>query len=198
MVRKFLICGFAIAILSACAGYKGVDSTKTIAVGDIIIAPQIGWTNIPVQGTLTMWTVNGTGLDELYFFNAKADAPLFETNKIANKDMAVYRAAMLPDDVMEAMASTLGKLGFLQVQTMGLKPAGFGSEQGFRFDITMTSSGGLQYKGMATFAQIPGKLEAVIFIAPEEYYFDHYAGTVDKVFSSIQFTKPITKPAARS
>jgi hypothetical protein len=112
--------------------------------------------------------------------------------------MTVYRAAMLPDDVMEAMSSTLGKLGFLQVQTTGLKPAPFGSEQGFRFDISMTSASGLQYKGTAMFAQVPGKLEAVFFIAPEEYYFDRYVGSVDKVFSSIQFTKPIPKSAARS
>src|SRR5262249_39228146 len=156
-------------------------------VGDVSVTPQIGWTNIPLLGSnLTMWTVDGTGLNEMYFFNAKADAPLFETNKIAKKDMAVYRAAMLPDDVMEAISSTLGKLGYLQVKTTALKPAPFGSAQGFRFDIAMTSGGGLQYKGVATFAQVPGKLEAIIFIAPEEYYYGHYAATVDQVFSSIQ------------
>jgi hypothetical protein len=57
---------------------------------------------------------------------------------------------------------------------------------GFRFDLNFTNADGLQFKGVALFAERRGKLDLMLFIAPGEYYFDHYAPVVDRVFTSLQ------------
>jgi hypothetical protein len=52
-------------------------------------------------------------------------------------------------------------------------------------------------KGMALFAQRRKKLDVILFVAPSEYYFDQYAPTVEKIFSSVQVPDmPAAKPAA--
>jgi len=88
--------------------------------------------------------------------------------------------------VMELLAANLGKLGYQQVKTANLRPAPFGSAAGFRFDMTFSTQDGLEMKGEALFAQRDGKLDMILFMAPTEYYYDHFGPTVEKVFGSVQ------------
>ena len=104
---------------------------------------------------------------------------------------------MLPDDVMDMIASTLGKNGDQQVRTSALRPVPFGTVTGFRFDLAFTTEDGLQMKGMAFFAQRRKRLDVILFVAPSEYYYDQYAPTVERIFSSVQVPDmPTVKPAA--
>ncbi len=206
-----VVCG----VLAACQSVQGERATY---VGDgITVDPQIEWTHaigpressIPGLGldrllfltardTTSVWTIDGLALDELLFLTGvTAGDPLFRSSDVDKKDMIAYNATMLPDDVMEMIAGTLGKAGSRQLRTSMLRPVRFGTVTGFRFDLVYTTQDGLEMKGMALFAQRQKKLDVILFIAPSEYYYDQYAPTVEKIFSSVQVPDvPATKPAA--
>ena len=189
MTRRSLSAAALCLVLGACAGYQPVDAMKAVKVGDdITVDPQVQWANAVNQGISgTVWTIDGFGLDELRFYTGIAKgAPLWQIPGVARKDMGLYDTTMLPDDVMELISSTLGKAGNQQLHTDGLRPAPFGNLTGFRFDLDFTTMDGLQMKGAALFAQRRNKLDVLLYVAPAEYYFDRYAGTVEKIFSSVK------------
>jgi len=210
-----LFCG----MLAACQSVQEKGRNQTTYVGDgITVDPQIVWTNaaglgehdtivdfqmiwaraVDLGDTVSVWTIDGLGLDELLFFTGVAPgAPLLRIPGVAQKDMVLYNTTMLPDDVMDMIAGTLGKAGDMQLRTSALRPVPFGAVTGFRFDLAFTTEDGLLMKGMALFAQRRKKLDVILFVAPSEYYYDRYAPTVEKIFSSVQVPDvPATKPAS--
>jgi len=88
--------------------------------------------------------------------------------------------------VAELAAANFEKLGYHQVKTAHLRPAAFGAAKGFRFDMSYTTTTGLEMKAMALACQRNGKLDLIIFTAPDEYYFGRYAPVVEKIFDSVQ------------
>lgn len=217
-IRILLLTVFC-GMLAACQSVQQMGRNQTAYVGDgITVDPQIVWTNaaglgehdtvvdfqmiwaraVDLGDTVSAWTIDGLGLDELLFFTGVAEgAPLLRLPGVAQKDMALYNATMLPDDVMDMIASTLGKNGVQQLRTSALQPVPFGTVTGFRFDLAFTTEDGLQMKGMALFAQRRKKLDAILFLAPSEYYFGQYAPTVEKIFSSVRVPDaPAVKPGA--
>ena len=186
-VRIFVL-GAAL-LVAGCANFTAIDAVKPAAVGDnVTVTPQIVWAQAPrpnVSGTV--WTADGMVLDALMFFTGvEPGKPLIKVSDVSKEDVRVYRADMVPNDVMELLASNFGKLNYQQIVTSNLRPAPFGQKQGFRFDLAFTTTEGLEMKGMTIFAQRGGKLDLILFIAPNEYYFGHYSETVERIFSSIQ------------
>ena len=168
---------------------------------DITVDPQTVWASAAGPrngGTRTVWTIDGLGLDELRFLTGVAPgAPLLRIPGVEQKDIVLYNTTMLPDDVMDMVAGTLGKAGDQQLRTSALRPAAFGTVTGFRFDLAFTTEDGLQMKGMALFAQRRKKLDVILFVAPSEYYYDEYAPTVEKIFASVRVPDaPAAKPAS--
>jgi hypothetical protein len=185
-------------MLSACATFQAVAPDKPVKVGDdVTVESQVAWANAVGTGLSgTIWTIDGLGLNELRFLTGIAlGNPLIQIPGVARKDMTAYDMTMLPNDVMELLASTLGKIGNQQVRADGLRPVPFGSVQGFRFDLTFLTQDGLQMRGTAVAAQRKGKLDLILFVAPAEYYYERYAPTVEKVFASIKVPDaPAAKP----
>jgi len=191
------VCG----VLAGCRSFEAEGRNQTYVGDSITVDLQMVWTRADGLGdrdTVSVWTIDGLGLDELLFFSGiAAGAPLLRIPGVAQKDMVLYNTTMLPDDVMDMIAGTLGKNGDQQVRTSALRPVPFGTVTGFRFDLAFTTEDGLQMKGMAFFAQRRKKLDVILFVAPSEYYFDEYAPTVEKIFSSVQVPDlPAAKPAA--
>ncbi len=175
------------ALLIAGCGATLID-TKPTPVGDrLVISPQVEWTNLQTnQSHVTLWTIDGAGLDSLFFFTDIEDGdPLMPVQGTDKVDLRPYRSSMLPDDICELVAYTLTKNGAQEIKTSNLKPVPFGNQQGFRFDLSYVTGTGLRMKGTALATQPGGKLDVILFAAPEEYYFDHYVPTVDKVYSTV-------------
>lgn len=183
---RLLVLGAALAA-AGCAAYTGIDAKKTVAVGDnVSVVSQIAWAKIDSVNGPT-WTADGLQLDSLTFCMGIAPGkPAFKVPGVADHELRLYQANMVPDDVMELLASNLEKLNLQQIKTANLRPAPFGAAQGFRFDLSFTTSEGLEMKGIVIAAQRGGKLDMIVFTAPAEYYFAHYSDTVETIFSSIQ------------
>jgi hypothetical protein len=201
MSARILLVTVFCGLLAGCQAFPA-QGLRTSNVGDdITVDPQMVWASgdgPSNSGTSIVWTIDGLGLDELRFLTGvAAGAPLLRIPGLDRKDMVPYSTTMLPDDVMEMIAGTLGKAGSQQLRTSALRPAPFGTVTGFRFDLAFTTEDGLQMKGMVLFAQRRKKLDVILFVAPSEYYFDQYAPTVEKIFSSVHVPDmPAAKPAA--
>ena len=189
-------------VLAGCQSVPEEGLRNTANVGDdITVDPQTVWASAAGPrdgGTRTVWTIDGLGLDELRFLTGVAEgAPLLRVPGVDPKDMVTYNTTMLPDDVMDMVAGTLGKAGNQQLRASALRPVPFGTITGFRFDLAFTTEDGLQMKGLALFAQRRKKLDVILFIAPSEYYYDEYAPTVEKIFTSVRIPDaPAAKPAS--
>ncbi len=179
----------ALLLLYGCAtpAYTDIHPSEAVAVGDgVTVTPQIEWGKATITGfSGTLWTVDGAGLDALLFFIGVPGHPLIET-KDTKAESHVYEANMLPEDVAELTAANFGKLGYEQVKTSRLRPAPFGTAKGFRFEMAYTTAAGLEMKAMALACQRNGRLDLIVFTAPKEYYFAHYAPKVEQIFGSVQ------------
>lgn len=188
VLRVFVL---GVTLLAAgCAAYSAIDATKSVPVGDnVAVTPQIAWAKANRPGLNgTLWTADGVMLDSLMFFmGIEPGQPLIHISGTSKSELPrPYQVNMIPDDVMELTVSNLSKIGYQQVKTSNLRPAPFGKVDGFRFDLSFSTADGLEMKGTAIFAQRGGKLDLILFYAPGEYYFGHYADTVDKLFASIE------------
>jgi len=189
MISRFLAVAMLMLSLAACAAYEPVHSGSAMQVGSgVTVDPQISWAKVLHANTSgALWTVDGVGLNELYFFtDVKVGQPLIKLRGEGDKDTRLYADGMLPNDVMDLLASTVEKLGYRQVRTSGLSPAPFGEVTGFRFGLDFSTSNGLNMKGMALAAQRSNRLDLLLFVAPTEHYFGHYAPTVEKLFASVR------------
>jgi len=175
-------------VLAACVEIQAVKGGMPVNVGgDLTVDPQVDWATFGPAIADRVWTIDGFGLNELRFLTRiEPGSPLMEISGDGRENIAVYQQSMLPNDVMDLVASTLGRIGRQQVRTSGLRPVPFGSAMGFRFDLDFVDKDGLEMKGMAMAAQRNGALDMILFFAPAEYYFEHHAPTVERVFASVR------------
>ena len=92
---------------------------------------------------------------------------------------------MRATDVAEFVAATLASQQFANVETDNLRPAQFGSLKGFRFEFSMSSEVGLEFRGMAIGALQDGRLHLILYRATRLYYFPEYEDEVERIFDSI-------------
>lgn len=189
---RYLVAGALLLIAAGCQNFKLVEANKPVNVGNgVTVTTDIAWAeqaSPTVSGTV--WTADGVELDALMFFTGvQQGKPLVKPDAVRTKELRVYKTDMIPDDVMELLSSNFGHIGYQQVKTANLKPAPFGSAQGFRFDLDFLTQDGLEMKGEALAAQRDKTLDLILFMAPTEYYYDRYTPTVEKVFASVKTAK---------
>ena len=176
-------------VLAACVGFQAVGGGKPVNVGgSITVDSQVAWAHASGANTSgAIWTIDGFGLNELRFLTGiQPGSPLMQVSGVPRRELGAYQTSMLPNDVMDLFSSTLTRTGQQQVRPSALRPAPFGSVQGFRFDLEFVTKDGLQMKGMVLAAQRDGKLDLILFTAPAEYYFERHAPTVEQIFASIR------------
>jgi hypothetical protein len=188
--RKLVIPAFmAATLLAGCAG--GVDlvsAGKPADLGDgVSVIPTTAWARVHGGNLDPMLTIDGIGLGDVrYFTGVKPGDPILKVNGVPKSEVASYKADMLPDDVMELLVANLSKSGAQDVKASALKPAKFGSKDGFAFDLTFVTKDGLNMRGAALATQRNGKLDLLLFTAPDEYYFAHRQADVQQLFSTVQ------------
>jgi len=191
-IIRTLVLGAVMAMLCGCANYSLIPANQSVDVGNGVKATsEIAWAkqNSPnLSGTV--WTADGVELDALMFFTGVAEGkPLIKPDAVRAKELRVYKADMIPDDVMELLSSNFGHIGYDQIKTANLRPAPFGAAQGFRFELEFLTKEGLQMKGKALGAQRGKTLDLILYMAPTEYYFERYTPTIEKVFGSVEAAK---------
>ncbi len=189
---RCLVIGAALLMVAGCANFKLIPADKPVDVGDgVSVTTDIAWAEAPwpnVSGTV--WTNDGVELDAMMFFTGIQEGkPLIKPDAVSTRELRVYQTTMIPDDVMELLSSNFGHIGYQQIKTANLRPAPFGSVQGFRFDLDFLTKDGLQMKGTALAAQRNKTLDLIMFMAPDEYYYGRYSANAEKIFASVKTAK---------
>ena len=99
--------------------------------------------------------------------------------------MPQYRVDMSQTELVEFVTDTLAKDGYQNIATRALRPAGFGTLSGVRFDLNAQTPDGLNILGTALFAESDKKLNLIIYLAPEEYYYALRAAEVERILGSV-------------
>lgn len=189
-ISRNLVIVAAAVLLSACQGFQAIKADQPVVISNrISVAPQVMWAKPTGSGISdAVWTIDGFGLNELHFLMAKKPGDrLFNVRGDGKADFPVVKKGMLPNDAMDLVVNSLTRLGNNQVRPSGLAPAAFGEPNaGFRFNLNYVNADGLEMRGVVLGAQRNDMVDVLLFIAPNEYYFDKLRETVDRLFLSVQ------------
>jgi hypothetical protein len=139
------------------------------------------WSHI--SGPPESWTIDGLALGVLRTWSDLEDGnTLFER---VEQNIPPFRSEFSEIEVAEIVADTIEALvSGADVETANFQPIDFGSNDGFRFEISYVQDG-LPYRGIAAGAIRGDRLDLLLFTAPAEHYFDLYAPEIENIISSV-------------
>ncbi len=182
MLRGTWIC--LLLLLSGCAGaFVTKESPGRHDVGSSYsIQTAQAWSRYP--GPPVSRTVDGMALGALRTWSSVEDGvSLFPQ---APKKTPAFRADSTPIEVAELVSETIEiSITGADVTVKDFKPIAFGAREGFSFEVHYSEEG-LPMRGLAAGALHDGKLDLILFTAPAEYYFDHYAPKVERIIASVE------------
>ena len=183
-------------LLGACAHYTLVTTDKR-DMGGYSVEPQTAW-NRSVQGKIEIWTIDGPALEAVHFFNGigdgqnlfpfyrkstrKAKLPKFNKNMTASEVQEFIVDSMMAPYQRSLVGPNMIGTG---VQPFHLRPFKFGSQPGFRFELSFLSEEGLEYEGFVVGTVKDDKLYLICYSGTREYYYPKYKETAEKIIASI-------------
>jgi len=167
-------------LLHGCAAYTLVEP-GTVEMGELQLRPESAWSRassaaVPfARSGTTVWTQDGLMLNRLMIIPAVADGePIFKDRK-GQMALPKFRASMLPNELEELTASSLGKMfgeGNAVVQTANLRPHRYGEDRGILLDVEAAVSDGPDYKGLAGAFVAENQLYVMVYLAAIPYYYE--------------------------
>jgi hypothetical protein len=187
---KIALMCVSLSVVAACTHYKLVPPSRVEIGDDFSVATDVSW-NQRVDGKFETWTRDGPLIQEVRFVDGlEDDEALFKT-PVGHRpiDYPPFKSTMNALEVREFYEATMGQAGVTNFQSTNLRPAKFGSHDGFRFDFSMYRKEGLHQKGMAAGALIDGKLYLVTYVAAALYYYDRDRPAFENIVKSVKFSK---------
>lgn len=189
-MRRLGVLLLASALTAGCAVVTLVEPKRT-TVGDAYsVEPQIRWTSLPARTGMELWTVDGSGLQSITFVKGVADSQPVVRGLIqggAPEDKRPkFRKGMTPSEIMELLVDSYALFGNQKIETANLRPAKFGTADGFRFEMTFVLRSGLEMQALAAGVVVKDRLHALIYSGTRAHYFPKYRDTVERVLASVQ------------
>lgn len=186
-----LLLALVLLLLAACASSPGgrLQSAGEVQAFDLRLQSELDWARIraPRQEA---WTIDGLPLNQLRIVSRiKPGEHVFlqGRQRKSQPDGPWFRAGMRPDEIRDLVLDALRLDGWSQVAARGLRPARFGDVAGLRFELDLTDSGGLIYRGQAAAAERGGQLTLLLWLAPAEHYYPRDAEAVARMLDSLRF-----------
>jgi hypothetical protein len=186
---KRLVALLALLLLTGCATASSVSKGpyKVGNVYQIEVGQQ--WAALP--STLTsersgkFLTIDGPDLNLLQLVAALKDKQPLIKERSKDNPVPKYRSDMSQTEIVEFVTDTLATEGYQNIATQALRPSAFGTLSGVRFDLSAQTPDGLNIRGTALFAQRDEKLNLIVYLAPEEYYYGLHAAEIERIFGSV-------------
>lgn len=183
MTRLAALCLVALA-LAGCAAYSLVKTGTHEIDGVYTVETPIQWSK-KTEGKLEIWTVDGVGIEGLYFVKGLRKGETLYRAK-PNEKLPKFDPAMKPSEIMEFVIDSMASRGAVDVEGRGLRPWDFGAHPGFRFELSFKTGDGLAFEGVAVGAVIDNELQAVAFTGAAVHYFPKYKDDVETLLRSIK------------
>jgi hypothetical protein len=180
--------------LSACVSITAATGPTPVAAGGYSVVLDQTWSDVTslygVQTPKTrVLTLDGVLLDRLYLIGGIAPGAPIVKSFSKEKPTPLLRADMSPTELVEFTTDSIAALGYKRVESTGLRPQSFAGSDGLRIDYLAQTDDGLEISGAALVAVTNGKLNAIVFLAPKEYYFQQNIDKVEAIFRSATFKK---------
>ena len=180
-----------VSVLAAGCAMVTLVEPKATSIGDAYtVEPQIRWASVPARSGMDLWTVDGAALDSITFVKGLADGEVMLRGAVQGgppeDKRPKFRAQMTPSDIAELVIDSYALLGHQKIETASLRPAKFGSAEGFRFEMGWVTRGGLEIQALVAGAVVKGKLHLIIYSGTRAHYFPKYRDDVERVLASIR------------
>ena len=180
-----------VSVLAAGCAMVTLVEPKPRTIGDAYsVEPQIRWASVPARPGMDLWTVDGAALDVITFVKGLADGEAMVRGAIPGgppeDKRPKFRASMTPSDVAEVVVDSYALFGHQKIDTANLRPAKFGTADGFRFDMSWVTQVGLEMQALVAGAVVKGKLHLIIYSGTRAHYFPKYRDDVERVLDSIR------------
>jgi len=185
-LARFASIGFLVLLLAGCAQVTLVRPGKVTVGNTFQIQPTIDWSR-RADGKREHWTVDGLGLNHVLFLTGIGNGEPIMTDDTSNKQLPAYRTGMTAIEISEAIQASLAASGTTSFKIQNLRPQKLGGVDGFRFEFSFTTKGGLEKLGLAAGAVRKEKLNVIFYLAPRIHYFEKYRAEVETIFGSVKF-----------
>lgn len=183
--RRFLAIPLLAALAGCVGGYTLIEPGRTQIDDEFSVNSNMQWSQLAL-GERHVWTINGAGLEAIWFYAGINDGDALIANLDEEEDAPRFDSDMRPNEVMELVVDSLGMAGAVKVEGTGLRPADFGSATGYRFELTFQTAEGLIKRGLAVGTVQEEKLQLIVYMAADLYYYDKYVDEVENIFSSVE------------
>lgn len=183
-VYSLLVC----LALIGCTQFALVEAQRRTIGNAYSVEAQMQWNRLQ-EGSVELWTADGPGLESLRFYAGLKEGDRLFKPRPGTSDaetLPKYRPGMAATEIMEFVVDSLTRTGASQVAGLDLRPAAFGSAEGFRFEFSFDSATGLHYRGMAIGAVVEEKLHLIVYSGTEIHYFPKYRDAVERIFASVE------------
>jgi hypothetical protein len=96
---------------------------------------------------------------------------------------------MSETEVVDAIVDAVTLSGAQQVEARNLRPANFGSADGFRFELAFLNSDGLKKDGAVVGTIVDQSLYLIVYTGTRIHYYPKYVREFEKIVSSINIRK---------
>lgn len=186
---RFLLPLALALLLAACAGRQQLQKAGDANVFDMQLVSTLDWSRIK-RPRFEAWTIDGTDLNLLRIYSGvRANEHVFQTvrQKNSRPDGPWFKPTMRPDEIRDVVLDALREEGAVNVEGGELRPQRFGTTDGLRFDFSMTSAAGLDYRGTGAAAVRNRTLTLLLWYAPAEYYYGRDAEAVNRMLDGMTF-----------
>lgn len=183
-MKQLVFAIFLAIALAGCPRFSLVEPGRTV-IGDFYsVDPQIQWSSNKT-GKYEAWTVDGVRLQRLQFVNSIEDKETIYSGK-KQYEKLVFKKNMTASEIMDLVVDSYTADEARKVETKNLKPSQFGSNSGFRFDLSYVNKEGLEYEGLVVGSVIGGKLYLISYTGTRAHYFPKHKTEVERIIQSIK------------
>ena len=196
MIYRRILLVLTAYMLHGCVAYSLVEP-GTVEVGELQVSPESAWSRassaaLPfARSGTTVWTQDGLTLNRLMFIPAVPDGePIFKDRE-GQMALPKFRATMLPNELEELTASSLGKMfgeGNAVVQTANLRPHRYGDDRGILLDVQAAVTDGPDYKGLAGAFVVKDELYVMLYLAAVPYYYEKDLSEAETIIKGAHLT----------
>ncbi len=129
-------------------------------------------------------SLDGPSLNRLYLTDGLAPGDFLVKPAAKDKPTPTYQKGMSPSELVEFVADSVSALDYQKVETSGLRPTKLAGADGLRFDLKGKTREGLEISGTAAVLDAGGKLYVILYLAPQEHYFQATLPEVEAVMRS--------------
>src|SRR5690606_22735970 len=192
LIRIAMICIAAIWLVGCVPSYSLVKPAPTkVAANSLQVQPTRAWNRAPPSAAeikqKESWTQNGLMLDSISFIGGLKDGQaIAKQHKKADQKVPVFRASMLPQDLVSMVESYYRILGVSVFETLSVTPIRFIGENGVQFDYEFVGADEVRRRGRAVMAISQGKLYLMNLNAAAVHYFDAALPEFERMVASAQ------------